>query len=77
MKRAELKKIVKAAFPSVTFVEADGCGTKTPRYRVECRLPTEQVSTLEAFAASIGLRAYPIWVGCYGNNSIRCINIPA
>jgi hypothetical protein len=75
MTRAGLKKIVKAAIPSVTFVEADGLGTQTPRYRIECRLPTDHVSTLEAFATSIGKKAYPIWVGCYGNNSIRCINI--
>lgn len=74
MTRTELKKAIKAAVPSVSFVEADGLGTRNPRYRVECYVPFADVPALEAFAASIGRRAY--WPTCSQNYAAyRCINV--
>ncbi len=75
MDRKQLKAAVKAAVPSVYIVEADGLGTKTPRYRLECRVPVADLPKLDAFAASIGRRAYGIGVLCYPGFALRCINI--
>lgn len=75
MIRSELKRAIKAAVPSVYFVMADGLGTKTPRYRLECWLPLEDVPALVAFAASIDKRAYSLYTsGLYGYVT-RCINV--
>jgi len=75
MTRSELKRAIKAVVPSVQFLEADGLGTRTPRYRLECRVPTEHLSALTEFATSIGKSAYGIAVLCYPGYSYRCINV--
>lgn len=75
MTRNELKKLVKAAVPSVSFTEKDGLGTATPKYRLECFLLLEDVPALEALAASINKRAYSIHVLDIYGCTTRCINV--
>lgn len=74
-KRAELKRLVKDAVPSVQFIEADGLGTPVPRAYIECRLPPADVPKLDAFCQALGRKA--VWPACsqlYGAIRVILVN---